>query len=87
MWTRDVAMKMEVEVDRPWLFSWPWEAKVALALGSRGLRHPYPWSPRVVALCLLLAEGVGGLATKSTTVAVAVDVTVEVEVEMDRPWL
>ena len=43
-----------------------------------------PWSPRVVALCLLLAGGVGGLATKSTTVAVDVGVKVEVEIEVNR---
>ena len=50
-------------------------------------RQPCTWSQHVVALCLLLAGEVGGLATKSTTVAVDVDVDVdvEVEVEVDRP--
>ena len=44
---------------------------------TRGDHRP---DHRVVSLCLLLTEGVGGLATKSTTMAMDVDVDVEVMV-------
>ena len=62
----DVAVEAEVEVDRPWLWPWLLEAKVALALGSRDRGQPWlwPWSRgggnmvAVVFLAVALANAV-----------------------------